>query len=209
MQHGIVKDTKMKEMLASGSVNEILVTSWMRDYGLFQGIKLSDRKAIVNKYSTLVFDVANPSHCPTDKEIEDIFKCLLSTFYRTVPRKWLSATSKLLWCSFPDKVVIYDAFVERALVILQGITPFLASMPRIKSSPTMKSVGDIETVVSFYLNFQTMVNAIIADHQKQLNRLRAKHKESYPHDIRIVDKLLWMLGNPNQSVALNGTVCNA
>lgn len=29
-----------------------------------------------------------------------------------------------------------------------------------------------------------------------LGVLRAQHQEIYPYDVRIMDKLLWMLGNP-------------
>ncbi len=29
-----------------------------------------------------------------------------------------------------------------------------------------------------------------------LNELREKHKEVYPHDIRIIDQLLWRIGKP-------------
>jgi hypothetical protein len=208
MQHNIVKDIKMKNMLHSGTFDTDLVTSWMREYGLFQGINTSDRKKIAAHYATLAFDVANPSDLPSDEEIKSMFRLFLTDFYKVVPRKWLSATSKLLWCSFPDQIVIYDAFVERALVVLQGITPYLAEMPRIKSSGTIKSENDIEVTLAFYENYQSLVRAILAEHQKQLDDLRSLHNETYPHDIRIVDKLLWMLGNPNQSFQLNGCVCN-
>jgi hypothetical protein len=209
MQHGIVKDSKMKLMLESRVINKQLVMSWMRDYGLFQGIRTSDREAIVNKYAVLIFDTTDCNKNPNTKQIEVMFHQFLSEFYETVPRKWLSATSKLLWCSFPDNIVIYDAFVERALVILQGVTSYLADMPRIKTSPVIKTTNDIDIAVNYYLNYQGMVLAIVTEHQKQLNELRSKHNETYPHDIRIIDKLLWMLGNPNQTFDLNGSVCNA
>lgn len=210
MQHSITKDYEMKIMVKSQSIKEDLVMSWMRDYGLFQGIKSDDRNAIVRKYYSLVFndDIAGVQD-PSPREIESMFSLFLLEFYNTVPRKWLSATSKLLWCSFPNKIVIYDSFVERALVILQGVTSYLADMPRIKTSTTIKSHEDIDSVVTFYMNYQNMVIAILAEHQDQFNNLRKEHSETYPHDIRIVDKLLWMLGNPNQSFTLNGTTCNA
>ena len=209
MQHEIIKDSKMKLMLGTHNINKRLVMSWMRDYGLFQGIKTSDREAIVNKYTELVLNATDYNQGLNAKQIENMFHRFLSEFYDTVPRKWLSATSKLLWCSFPNDIVIYDAFVERALVILQGTTPYLATMPRIRTSPVIKTKKDIDIAVKFYLNYHNMVLAILTEHQKQLNNLRTQFKETYPHDIRIVDKLLWMMGNPNQSFKLNGTVCNA
>lgn len=132
---------------------------------------------------------------------------LMTEFYNVVPRKWLSATSKLLWCSFPDNVVIYDAFVERAIMILQGITPYLADFPRIQTSPAVRNMNDIAKCAKFYINYQDMVKAILNEHQHQLDKLRIETSETYPHDIRIVDKLLWMLGNPNQAFTLNNVIC--
>ncbi|MGK0288862.1 MAG: hypothetical protein ACI86H_000283 [bacterium] len=208
MQHEIVRDSKMKLMLSSRSINKPLVMSWMLDYGLFQGIKATDREAIIQKYYTLVFHESFVSKTLNTDQIKIIFYQFLLGFYETVPRKWLSATSKLLWCSFPDKVVIYDAFVERALVVLQGITPYLINMPRIKTSPTIKSISDIDSAITFYMNYQSMVLAILSEHQSQLETLRTTYNESYPHDIRIIDKLLWMLGNPNQPFELNGNICD-
>jgi hypothetical protein len=202
IQRGINKDNKMKEMLIRGIIDKRLVISWMREYGLFQGINTSDRNNIVEKYASIAFEVANPTHRPDTKAIETMFKRFLSEFYHTVNRKWLSATSKLLWCSYPDEIVIYDAFVERALVVLQCITPYLAKMPRIKTSPRIKSLDDIDRVVTFYMNYQNMIKAIIFEHKEKLLRLRSIYNEVYPHDIRIIDKLLWILGNPKQSFKL-------
>lgn len=202
IQRGINKDNKMKEMLISGIIDKRLVISWMREYGLFQGINTSDRNNIVEKYALIAFEVANPTHRPDTKSIETMFKKFLSEFYHTVKRKWLSATSKLLGCSYPDEIVIYDAFVERALVVLQCITPYLAKKPRIKTSPRIKSLDDIDRVVTFYMNYQNMIKAIIFEHKEKLQRLRSIYNEVYPHDIRIIDKLLWILGNPKQSFEL-------
>jgi hypothetical protein len=48
------------------------------------------------------------------------------------------------------------------------------------------------------MNYQDMVKHICERHSDTLKELRGKHKETYPHDIRIIDKLLWMIGNPKQ-----------
>ena len=209
MQRSISKDSKMKEMVAKSLRDEKLVSSWMRDYGLFQGIKAEDRQAIVNKYFSVLPFLSQLDEGEERKNIEGRFHYLLSELYSAVNRKWLSATSKLLWCSYPDHVVIYDAFVERALVILQGVTPYLAKYPRIKTSPSFRSEGDIEAIMIFYKNYQNMVLAIAKEHQEQLGRLRNIYNETYDHDIRIIDKLLWMLGNPRQEFSLNGVKCSA
>jgi len=209
MQRSIEKDSQMKKMVAKSLKDESLVFAWMLDYGLFQGIKAEDRKAVVNTYFSTLPNLSQLKKGQERKNIEENFRHLLSELYLSVNRKWLSATSKLLWCSYPDHVVIYDAFVERALVILQGITPYLASFPRINTSPSIKLVSDIDAVMIFYNNYQNMVLAIAKEHKDQLVELRITHNETYAHDIRIIDKLLWMLGNPKQEFSLNGAKCNA
>lgn len=197
-----VRDSDMKRIATQPSMNQDIVLDWMRSYGLFRGIIAEKRKAIVNKYFSLLPQISMTENGNERENIEQLFKLIFSEFYSTVNRKWLSATSKLLWCSFPDHVVIYDAFVEKTLIVLQGIVPCLASMPRINSSPIIKSKDDINAVISFYLNYQNMVLAIANEHKDQLSELREKHKETYAHDIRIIDMLLWMLGNPKQSLLL-------
>lgn len=46
------------------------------------------------------------------------------------------------------------------------------------------------------MNYEGIVRHIYERNIKILNELRNKYKETYPYDIRIVDKLLWMIGNP-------------
>lgn len=207
MQRSIERDSKMKEMVAKSLRDEALVFAWMRDYGLVQGVNAAHRKAVVNKYLSTLPKLSKLEKGQERNSIEENFRHLLSELYSSVNRKWLSATSKLLWCSYPDHVVIYDAFVERALVTLQGITPYLASLPRLNTSPDFRLAGDIEAVMSLYRNYQNIVLAIASEHKEQLDELRNTYKETYAHDMRIIDKLLWMLGNPKQEFRLNGAKC--
>jgi len=209
MQRGIEKDNRMKNMLLRRNIDKELVKSWMRDYGLFQGIKAENRDAVVEKYAAVIFKITDYKNTLDRENIRIMFNALFSSLFNAVPRKWLSATSKLLWCSFPDQIVIYDAFVERALVVLQCIKPYLARFPRIGISPDLKSEANIDNVVDFYMNYQDMVKAIFSEHKAQLIQLRNKYSEEYPHDIRIIDKLLWMVGSPNQSFSLDNVSCNA
>ena len=44
IQRSIDKDKKMKSMLQKGDEDAQLVMSWMRDYGLFQGITKQERE---------------------------------------------------------------------------------------------------------------------------------------------------------------------
>jgi hypothetical protein len=39
-----------------------------------------------------------------------------------------------------------------------------------------------------------MVHALWADNAALLVQMRAQHREAYSYDIRILDKLLWLMG---------------
>lgn len=84
IQRSIDKDSKMKEMIAKSLRGEKLVFAWMRDYGLFQGIKAEDRKAVVNKYFSTLPNLSQLEKGEEQKNIEENFRHLLSEFYSAV-----------------------------------------------------------------------------------------------------------------------------
>ena len=195
MQRRITNDSLMVEMLHNGPDNPELVKRWMQEYGLFQGIETKKRTAIVKAFLTYAKLLKKPYGSIDAKAIETNYKALLLALHKTVKRSWMSATSKLLWCIYPQNFVIYDAFVHRTLVVLQCLDDDLASFPRIGSAPEIKSRLDIDRAVQYYMNYQAMVQQLKTKHQATLDELRTKYKEQYAYDIRIIDKLLWMIGN--------------
>ncbi len=198
MQWDIVKDKDIKLMLAHGNQNIRLVKSWMKDYGLFQGLTTENRDKIANRFLTFSTGVRTTASVSDRKILEEKYTELLTALFLEVNRSWVSATSKLLWCIYPDEVVIYDSFVWRALVVIQCLDTELAKFSRIGVPPPVAHESDIALAVKHYMNYQDMVKDICDRNSALLNELREKHKETYPHDIRIVDKLLWMIGNPNK-----------
>lgn len=195
MQRGIVRDPQMVSMLRSGSYEPTLVTSWMRDYGLFRGITNPNRAAIVQRFLKFVETHDQITGDMSDQQIEGLYRELFTALFQTVPRSWMSATSKLLWCLYPSTVVIYDAFVHRALSVMQCVDDDLAGFPRIGAPPSPDREDDIEANVRHYMNYQRMVRKLQTVHFRLLQDLRARHNESYAYDVRIIDKLLWMIGN--------------
>lgn len=197
LQVEIVDDPKMINMVQQKSRDYDLVVKWMQDYKLLMGIESKDRRKIARKYFDFLesIDIQNEPEC-----VDDAILLLLRKFHSAVPRVWLSAATKVLWCVYPNRVIIYDSFVERSLTVLQCIEPCLMEMPRIKSRPKIgkgELENDLKRIVNFYANCKQMVSSILKQHQEQLNRLRKKHKIEYPYDVRIIDKLLWMMGSPN------------
>lgn len=172
----------------------VFVYTWMRNYGLFQGIARNDRNAIVECFLEFIRRHPRLPHLD-DSAIRAVYIELFAALYQVLPRTWLSATSKLLWCIYPDNIVIYDAFVHRALTVMQSIDPVLVDSPRIGNPPVVGDGNDIEAAADYYMRYQAMVRRLFEFHGQHMAGLRVQHNEQYPHDIRIVDKLLWMIGN--------------
>jgi hypothetical protein len=201
MQRQIRRDPQMVAMLRVGPPDPNLVQAWMRNYGLFQGITAQNRVAIVNRYLKFAAEHVRHPGEPSAAEIQTMYADLFRAFYGAVPRSWASATSKLLWCLYPETVVIYDAFVHRVLVVMQCIDADLASFPRIGEAPKIKAETDIALAVEHYMNYQAMVHQLLTAHEQLLAALRVRNRETYPYDIRILDKVLWMFGNSKEAYA--------
>jgi hypothetical protein len=198
LQRNITTDSEIVLKLQDGTAQPELVNQWMRGYGLFQGINSQERDAIVKAFLEYAQRFDRPIH-PLEPEItEEQFTNLLTILHNTVRRGWMSATSKLLWCLHPYDFVIYDAFVHRALLVLQCVDSSLDAFDRIGTPPAIKSQQDIDKAIRFYMNYQGMVKKLLTEHQFTLNKLRQRDNESYFYDIRIIDKVLWMIGDPRR-----------
>jgi hypothetical protein len=197
LQREITRDPLMIEMLREGGDDRDLVTAWMRDYGLFQGVNRQQRSLIVDAF--LHYARSVPQNCRiAEGEIQNRYSELLLVLFRQVARSWMSATSKLLWCLYPDDIVILDAFVHRSLVVVQCLDEALTAYPRVGEAPRIRGEPDIAAAVAYYMNYQCLVRHLLSVHARGLAELRCQTNESYRYDIRIMDKLLWMMGNPRQ-----------
>ncbi len=198
MQRRIGGDPLMVDMLRTNGVDHELVKKWMRNYGLFQGIDGDSRNKIAKRFLTFARQHSRITRI-NDATVADLYRELLSALFKVQQRSWMSATSKLLWCLYPDDIVIYDAFVHRALVTLQCVDPDLAGTERIGAAPKIKAPVDIDPAVAAYIRYQGLVRKLLTVHAPARNELRRQHKEKYQYDIRIVDKLLWMIGDSNRA----------
>lgn len=201
MQRGIHRDPLMVAMLQNDVHDPDLVRTWMREYRLFQGITAPNRNAIVNRFLQFAAEHKRYAHEPNAGEIQTLYATLLRALHAEVSRSWVSATSKLLWCLYPNTIVIYDAFVHRALVVMQCIDDDLDGFPRVGGAPRIQGEADIAPAVQHYMNYQAMVRQLLSAHADLLRILREHHNEAYPYDIRILDKVLWMIGNSREAYA--------
>lgn len=199
MQRGIHRDPLMVAMLQEGQQDAALVQTWMREYGLFQGITAPNRNAVVNRFIEFAAEHQRHSLEPNADEIQALYVELLGALHGEVARSWVSATSKLLWCLYPNTIVIYDAFVHRALAVMQCIDGDLEGFPRVGEPPRINGVADIAIAAQHYMNYQAMVRRLLSVHAQLLRDLRARHNEQYPYDVRIMDKVLWMIGNVREA----------
>lgn len=200
MQRAIASDLNMVTMFqAGGNPDVVIVRQWMQSYGLFQGICHEDRVKIVNSFVEFAKNHQRFISEPTNTQIKVVYIQLFNSLYAAVPRSWASATSKLLWCLYPNTIVIYDAFVLRTLSVMQCLDDSLAEFPRIGAPPVIGSENEIQIMADHYMNYQSMVQKLLAEYKQALGDLRIEHKETYPYDIRIMDKLLWMIGNLRRS----------
>ena len=206
--NGFLLDEQMKEMIRTGEQDSMLVKSWMRGYGLFQGIRSEQREQIAATFLDFAGRTNGKGEIG-DSTITEAYAELFTALHSQVPRSWISATSKLLWCMHPDSVVIYDAYVKRALVVMQCLDSELAQFPRVGDPPKIKNSSDISEATRFYMNYQSMVRHLLERSAGTLKQLREQHQESYPHDIRIIDLLLWWIGNPKQEFRLGAVECRS
>ena len=198
-------DQPMVDMLQLGPYDAVLVRAWMRQYGLFQGITRQQRIDIANRFLQFAQDQVAQDQVAGDQvaaepdagRIQALYGTLLHALHNEVPRSWVSATSKLLWCLYPNTIIIYDAFVHRALVVMQCIDDDLRGFPRIGTAPPINAELAIANAVQHYMNYQCMVRRLLQIHALRLQDLGLQHNNAYPYDVRIMDKVLWMIGNPN------------
>jgi hypothetical protein len=195
-QLGIRGDPRVVEVFADTFVPADL-ESWMRSYGLFQGITGPDRLKIVTAIGAWASSRRSASGAPqTRAEIEQLYGDLFHVIYAVLPRSWISATSKVLWAMYPRDMVIYDDFVHTSMTVLQCVERCLAPYRRVGRQPAVSSAADIPRAVAFYMNVQDMVKELASSYASELAMQKRKQSTSYPYDIRIMDKLLWMMGNP-------------
>jgi hypothetical protein len=202
IQSAFEHDLEMVKSAKENTLNNLMVKDWMRGYGLFQGIKNEVREQIANEYINFV-----KLKQGKDLNLENDFKELHKRLHKVCKRKWLSATSKLLWCMHPNDVVIYDAFVERSIAILQCLDKDLAKLPRVDYPPNIKKSNGQDLITKHYINYQNLVILLYQKYQNLISKLKSESSVNYEFDIRIFDKLLWIMGDLNSPFRIDEVDC--
>jgi hypothetical protein len=95
-------------------------------------------------------------------------------------RDLTSFTSKALWCCYPSSVPIYDNFTQSSVWIisrLSGVSPTMDHPPKHRYRPFADA----------WLAMYSQVASIINEADLQ----------GYLYPVRVFDKVLWIVGEPN------------
>lgn len=197
-QNAIPEDLLMIANIKEKTINLDLIMTWMRNYGLFQGIEKEKRIAMAKEFLHFLNDRKPDQPLNIGSDFNTLHTKL---YYASGKRKCLSATSKLLWCMYPNDIVIYDAFVARAILILQCLDKDLVSMGRFHVPP--QKSDDSRPMTNYYLSYSNLVTTLFNKHKHVLTELRKSNPNDYTYDLRIFDKLLWMMGSFGQKINLD------
>lgn len=197
-------DFDMIEGIINKNIQSDKIEKWMADYGLFQGVTKKNRFEISNAVKEYF------QNYKKDQELfslEEQFLSLHTTLSNVLNKKWLSATTKLLWLVEPNNIVIYDALVVRSVTVLQCILPALSNLPRINLQPKYKTSSDIIALFKYYNNYQLAVKKIYELNKDVIQNAKFELNSSYSYDLRLMDKLLWRMGDSNSEFILDGIKC--
>jgi hypothetical protein len=163
----------------------------MKLYGLFQGITDKDRNNLTNAFCSNYISIRD-----NGKQLEDNYRILYNLLYDYLEEKRvvISATSKLLWCIYPKDVILFDSFVLRAITVLMYLEPEFHGYKKIGKRPDEK-----ESIIKYYIDYYEIVNTLYNKYTpilKEMETIKPSGPDVYR--IRVWDKLLWMLGNPNE-----------
>lgn len=179
--------------------NRQLVYSWMQTYSLFQGMTNDSRRNAVEAFLQFAAQQRNAENArPRNQETRrDLVNNLHASLNSVTDRVWISATSKLLWCMYPSDIVIYDKFAEKSITVLRALTPELREMDPLGNRPRIAN-GNPQPLLDFYMRYDALIRRLYQLHHNTFEEMKQQQNgDIYPYDIRILDKLLWMIGDQN------------
>ena len=164
------------------------VLKWLRYYGVLRNLKKEDQDPVARVIVEFADARGTLVPPPSEAEIIDKFTDLHAGCCSKVqpnqsgtPRSLTSLTSKALWCCYPKAVPIFDSYARCAL----GVLSRLMDLDR---PPDDKS--EYKRFVSVWLNLYRRVERTIDD----------VRLGGYPYKVRVFDRILWIIGEPDLGV---------
>jgi len=187
----------MKTIEAVGSIHEPRserveqIHRWLQSYHVLQSFTGETEKKIAEE----VIDYADQRK-RTDLEMkQDLilqeFKELESRIQRVVPRnksgnqrKVTSLVSKAIWCCYPTDIPIYDNYAEHALQVICRLSNI--TITRNTANLGGEYARFLEAWFRVYREIEPAIDPDVL--------------KIYPYKIRVLDSLLWYLGQPKFDV---------
>jgi hypothetical protein len=99
-------------------------------------------------------------------------------------RDLVSLTSKGLWCCYPNGVPIFDRLV-------QGVLWILCKLCQVRPKEATANSGRYAAFADVWFQIYRQVKPIIAEEADRI---------CYPYKLRVFDRMLWVIGQPNYVV---------
>jgi hypothetical protein len=161
--------------------------NWLKAYGVFQGLTQADRLGLVRAIIEYADSRPDADCILSEAEIIKRFAKLYQRCGPRVrpkmdgtPRDLTSLTSKALWCCYPHSIPIFDAYALRGLWAI-------SRLDNLDRPPLEMQYSPYSRFVAVWLSIYKRVESLIAE----------DHLQSYPYKVRVFDKILWIVGQPD------------
>ena len=189
-------DTKTIEAVNSihepQSVRVEQVKRWLQSYHVLQSFTAETERMIAEQ---VIAYADSRKHTILDMDQELIlkeFKELKSRIQQVVPknksgkpRKVTSLVSKAIWCCYPSHIPIYDSYAEHALQMISRLSDI--EVPRAAKGSEKEYAQFLEAWFRVFKEIEPAIDPEIL--------------KVYPYKIRVLDSLLWYIGQPKFDVS--------
>jgi len=164
---------------------------WLESYAALQGFTKEDRRRVVDG----MLGFADTVGCHFDElpfeELIKKFDHLHGICGKAVAltkadkeRDLVSLTSKGLWCCYPNGVSIFDRFVQNVLWIL-------CKLSQVRPNASTANSGRYAAFADVWFQIYSQVTPIIVEEADRIG---------YPYKLRVFDRILWVIGQPDYVV---------
>jgi hypothetical protein len=152
------------------------ISTWLRKYGVLQGIDGSKRRAIASAIVKWADARDMQRDLTTADALDMAHRELAGVCACGGDRGFTSLASKALWLCYPQSVPIFDSFAQRALWIISKLEKDIVTLPETESE---------------YRRFVHIWKSLYDRYKSALEEIDLG---DYPYRVRIFDKILWLIG---------------
>jgi len=173
------------------SVRVEQVHRWLQSYHVLQSFTAETERMIAEQVIAYadnrkrqVLDMNQELILKEFKELESRIQKVVPTNKTGKPRKVTSLISKAIWCCYPSDIPIYDSYAEHALQMICRLSNI-----KVSGSSNDSAIEYAHFLEAWFHVFKEIEPAIDPEILKV-----------YPYKIRVLDSLLWYIGQPKFDV---------